>query len=336
MTPGPTPTHHPNTALSEAPILAHYVRGDLVESVHRASLVALDADGQIAFSHGGVAAPVYPRSSLKPLQAVAMVQAGLDLEPDLLALVCASHNGEPFHLTGVERILAGAGLDESALQNTPSHPLLPAERDRWVSQGRAESSLGQNCSGKHAGMLATCAVNGWDTAGYLDPDHPLQRAIASAVADLAGEQPGPTSVDGCGAPIMAITLTGLARAFARIAAADPGTPMGRVAAAIRTHPAYLGGTDRDVTALIEGTDGLIAKDGAEGVYAAGLADGRAVALKMAEGGGGVAGGPQRARPILMTAALRRLGVVSTAYERIEDLPVLGHGQPVGSIIAVGV
>lgn len=326
----------PGSALTEAPILAHYTRGDLVESVHRASLVALEPGGALAFQHGGVDSPVFPRSSLKPLQAVAMVRAGLDLPPDLLALVCASHSGESHHLEGVERILAGAGLGLDALQNTPGFPIDESEHDDWIRMGRPASSLGQNCSGKHAGMLATCAANGWDTATYLERDHPLQRAIVDAVEDLAAETPGPTATDGCGAPVMAISLTGLARAFARIATADEDSPEGRVAAAIRSHPRFLGGTGRDVTALVAGTPGLIAKDGAEGVYAAALADGRAVALKMAEGGGGVGGGPQRARPVIMAAALRRLGVASTAYETIEDVPVLGHGERVGAVVAVGV
>lgn len=326
----------PGSALTEAPILAYYTRGDLVESVHRASLIALDSTGAVAFQHGGIDSPAYPRSSLKPLQAVAMVRNGLRLAPDLLALVCASHSGEPFHLDGVQRILAGAGLGVEALQNTPSYPLSESELRTWIIEGRPKSSLGQNCSGKHSGMLATCAAKGWDIASYLDPDHPLQQAILETVADLSGETPGPVATDGCGAPVMAISLTGLARAFAAIASADPGTPEGEVAAAIRAYPQFLGGTGRDVTVLIDGTPGLIAKDGAEGVYAAGLDDGRAVALKMAEGGGGVGGGPQRARPVLMAAALRRLGVASSAYEQVETVPVLGHGEPVGAVFAVGV
>jgi L-asparaginase II len=332
----PGPALVPGPVLTEAPILAHYTRGDLVESVHRASLVALDTAGEVAFHHGGIDSPVFPRSSLKPLQAVAMVRAGLVLDPELLALVCASHSGEGFHLGGVERILDGAGLSVDALQNTPGFPIDGDEQDRWVRAGHGPSPLGQNCSGKHAGMLATCVANGWDTATYLEPDHPLQLSIADTVTELAGEPPAAVATDGCGAPVLAISLIGLARAFARIAGADETSAEGQVAAAIRNHPRFLGGTGRDVTALIAGTSGLIAKDGAEGVYAAALTDGRAVALKLAEGGGGVGGGPQRARPVIMAAALRRLGVVSTAYETIEDVPVLGHGRPVGAVVAVGV
>jgi L-asparaginase II len=126
---------------------------------------------------------------------------------------------------------------------------------------------------------------------------------------------------------MAVSLHGLARAFGRIAAADPATPEGRVADAMRTHPDLVGGTRRDVTALMRGTPGLIAKDGAEAVYAAGLPDGRGVALKVADGG-------QRARPVVLAAVLRLLGVESFAYERLEEAPVLGHGRPVGAVVAV--
>lgn len=326
LTPGPV--------LTDAPILAHYIRGDLVESVHRASLVALDPAGDVAFSHGGVDSPVYPRSSLKPIQALAMVRAGLDLTPELLALVCASHSGEPFHLEGVERILAAAGLTVEALQTTPSYPISEAETDRWVVEGRPPSALGHNCSGKHAGMLATCLINGWDLATYRAVDHPLQQAILATAAELSGEAPGPVAVDGCGVPVMALSLTGLARAFAHLATGEAGTPEGRVATAIRQAPEFLGGTGRDVTTLIAGTPGLIAKDGAEGVYAAAMDDGRAVALKLVEGGG--AQGSGRARSVVMAAALRRLGVESTAYEQLESVPVLGHGEPVGAIVAVGV
>jgi len=138
-----------------------------------------------------------------------------------------------------------------------------------------------------------------------------------------------TAVDGCGAPAMAVSLAGLARAFGRIATADPDTAEGEVAAAMRAHPEFVGGTRRDVTALIRGTDGLIAKDGAEAVCGAGLGDGRGLALKITDGS-------QRARPVVLAAVLRRLGVVSQALDRLEDAPVLGHGRPVGAVVAVGI
>ncbi|HQA13530.1 MAG TPA: asparaginase, partial [Ornithinibacter sp.] len=246
--------------------------------------------------------------------------------PHHLALASASHSAEPFHLDAVREMLAAAGLTEADLQNTPDLPYDPDERDVWIAAGHAPRSLAQNCSGKHAAMLATCRVNGWDIATYRDPRHPLQQLMAQTIADLAGEPVAAMAVDGCGAPVMAISLAGLARAFGRVAAADPGTHEGRVADAIRQHPEYLGGTRRDVTALIQGTQGVIAKDGAEAVYAVGLADGRGIALKIADGG-------QRARPVVLAAVLRRLGVESSAYERLESAPILGHGQPVGAVVA---
>jgi L-asparaginase II len=316
-------------ALTDAPVLAHVTRGGFVESAHRASVAVTASDGSLLRAWGAPDAPVFPRSSNKPLQAVAMVRAGLTLPPHQLALASASHSGEPFHLDAVREMLATAGLTEAALQNTPDLPYDPDERDIWVAAHHSARPLAQNCSGKHAAMLATCRHNGWDLATYRDETHPLQRAMADTIADLAGEPVAATAVDGCGAPVMAISLVGLARAFGRIARAAPGTPEGTVADAIRAHPEYLGGTRRDVTALISGTPGAIAKDGAESVYAVGLADGRGVALKVADGG-------QRARPVVLAAVLRALGVRSSAYARLEDAPVLGHGQPVGSVVAVGI
>lgn len=321
--PQPTPA-----ALADAPVLAHVVRGGFVESAHRASLVATAADGSPLLSLGGVDDPVFPRSSNKPLQALAMVRHGLVLDPELLALACSSHSGEDFHLEGVRRILAGAGLTEADLQNTPDFPYDAQEQDRWRREGREKSSLAQNCSGKHAAMLATCVVNGWDTATYRDPAHPLQQAMEQTLAELAGEPVAAMAVDGCGAPVMAVSLAGLARAFGRLASGEEGTHERTIADAIRRHPAYLGGTRRDVTALVEGTPGLIAKDGAEAVYAVGLADGRGIALKVADG-------TQRARPVILAAAMRRLGIESEAFGTLESAPVLGHGEPVGAVVAVG-
>ena len=281
-------------ALADAPVLAHVTRGGVVESAHRGTAAVTGPDGALVQSWGAADDPVFPRSSNKPLQAIAMLRVGLDLAPHHLALACASHSGEPFHLDAVREILAGAGLTEADLQNTPDLPYDPLERDAWLAIGQAPLPIAQNCSGKHAAMLATCRIAGWDSATYRDPDHPLQQLMASTIEDLAGEPVAATATDGCGAPVMAISTAGLARAFGRVAAAPPDTLEGRVAGAIRAHPEFLGGTRRDVTALIRGTEGAIAKDGAEAVYAVGLADGRGVALKIADGG-------QRARPVVVAA-----------------------------------
>jgi L-asparaginase II len=315
--------------LDQAPVLAHYVRSGFVESAHRASVVATDAEGGHLLALGAVDDPFFPRSSNKPIQTLAMVRAGLDVPPEHLALASASHSGEDFHVTAVREMLAAAGLTEGALQNTPDYPIDDDARTAVIRAGGSTLPITQNCSGKHAAMLATCVVNGWDTATYRDPGHPLQLAIRDTLTELTGDEITAVAVDGCGAPVMAVTLAGLARAFGRLASAPAGTPEARVADAIRSHPAYLGGTHRDVTALVEATPGLIAKDGAESVYAVGLADGRGVAVKVADG-------YQRAKPVILAAALRRIGVESPALAQLETAPVLGHGEPVGAIVAVNI
>jgi L-asparaginase II len=309
-------------------LLARVVRSGFVESVHYGTAVAVGPDGDVVAAVGSPSSPVFPRSSNKPLQAVAMLRAGLDVDGQLLALACASHSGERYHLDGVARLLARAGLDETALRNTPAFPLDDDERVAWRAAGRPPSSLAQNCSGKHAAMVLTCVENDWPVEDYLEAGHPLQGVIADTIADLAGEPVAAVGVDGCGAPVHAVSPLGLAVAFARIAAADTRTPEGRVAAAVRTYPEWLGGTGRDVTRLVRGVPGLIAKDGAEGVYAAALPDGRAAALKIADGG-------DRPRTAVLAALLHQLGVAAEVLDELADVPVLGHGEPVGRLEVVG-
>ena len=313
------------------PVVAEIVRSGFVEGHHYGSLVALAADGSVDWSVGEVAAPVLPRSSNKPVQALAMVELGLDLPPDLLALACASHSGEPFHVEGVRRTLASAGLDESALQTPPDYPLDDEAREAVIRSGGVRSSILMNCSGKHAAMLATCVLKGWDTATYLDPEHPLQVAIAETFARVTGEPVTTVAVDGCGAPLLSTSLTGLARAFAALATATDG-PERRVAEAIRQHPELVSGTTRDELALHRAIPGLIGKAGAESCYAVALPDGRAWALKTDDGA-------PRVRPVLMAEALRRSGVLAEAgvdaeaVEATGRLDLLGGGVPVGVIRA---
>lgn len=302
----------------------------MVESQHFGAVVALERDGSVAFSIGDANTIVYPRSSMKPLQATAMVSAGLDLPPQLLALVCASHDGRPEHLAAAREILKRAGLDESALGNTTDYPLDETEHEMAIREGKQRSSLQMNCSGKHSGMLATCVAAGWKhDLSYLSPDHPLQRHITAMIPSLAGEPAAHIGVDGCGAPAHAMSLVGLARAFRSVAIAEPGTPQHRVAQAMTSHPEMVGGPTRDVTRLMQGVPGLVAKDGAEAVFAVGLPDGRAVALKVSDGA-------NRARPPVMQAALARLGV---GLEKVDpatwDSPVWGHGRRVGLCVAAG-
>jgi L-asparaginase II len=330
-----SPHSSASPTLTVAPVVAHVVRGGFVESVHHGTAVVTGPDGAIELAVGDPDGAVLPRSSSKPLQALAMVRHGLATDGALLSLACSSHSGEDFHLEGVREILAGAGLSEIDLQNTPDYPYDEAARTAWIAAGSPKQSIAQNCSGKHASMLATCVVNGWDLETYRDPDHPLHAAIIETIADVTGSQPGALAVDGCGAPVHAIPLSALARGFGRLAAATSG-PEARVVGAIRGFPEHLGGTTRDVTALVRGIDGIVAKDGAEAVYAVGLADGRGVAVKIADGS-------PRARSVVLAAVLRRIGLEDPdepltvdAFAALERAPVLGHGQPVGSVVAVGI
>jgi L-asparaginase II len=312
-------------------IVAEIVRSGFVEGHHYGSVVALAPDGSVEWSVGDVEHAILPRSCNKPLQAVGMVRAGLRLDGELLALAAASHSGEDFHVRAVRKILADAGLEESALQTPPDYPIDDQAREEYIRAGGHKSSVAMNCSGKHAAMLATCVANGWDVDGYLDPAHPLQAAITETFADLTGEPVEAVAVDGCGAPLLSTSLRGLARAFRAVATA-PGGDERRVADAIRAFPEYTSGSRRDEAALLHAVPGAVAKAGAESCYAIGLADGRAVALKTDDGAA-------RVRPVLMAAALERLGVTDEAavdgdaVRRTGLVEVLGGGRPVGEIRA---
>jgi len=306
-----------------APV-AHLIRGGLVEGLHYGSVVVLGADGQVRFQLGDIEAAFYPRSALKPVQAAAMVRAGLPLDGELLSLAAASHSGEERHLDGTRRILELAGLTEDRLRNVPDMPYGPAVGDAWVREGRGPSRLAQNCSGKHAAMLYTCVLNDWPLESYLDPSHPLQRAIAEIVEDLTGQRIAGVTVDGCGAPLFSVSLHGLARAAARITTAVAGTPEARVADAMRSYPQMASGAGRDVAALMEAVPGLLAKDGFEGVEVAALPDGRAVAVKIADGA-------NRARVPVAAAALAWAGVDPGLLVEFQGEALLGGGQAVGCV-----
>jgi L-asparaginase II len=308
--------------------LAHVVRGGIIESVHYGSVVVLAADGSVEFRAGDIEAVFYPRSALKPLQAVALRRAGLELDGELLALTAASHSGEARHLSGARHILRLAGLTEDHLRNVPDLPYGAEQREEWLRRGLGPTRLAQNCSGKHAAMLMTARLRDWPLPDYLDPGHPLQRAIAEAVADLTGQEIGGVSVDGCGAPLFAVSLHGLARAVARLAAAAPDTHEGRVAQAVREHPEMASGTGRDVARLMRAVPGLLAKDGFEGVQVAALPDGRAVGVKIADGA-------DRARMPVAAAALARCGVDPAVLAGFAATPVIGGGAVVGSVRTAG-
>jgi L-asparaginase II len=318
-------------------LLAQVVRGEAVESEHRGHVVVVGPDGAVRGLIGTAEAQIFARSSLKPLQAVAMVRAGLDVDEPQLALACASHNGSPEHLAVVRELLAGAGLDESHLQNTPDWPLDADEAFAARARGEQPSSLMQNCSGKHAAMLATCVAAGWDVEDYLSAEHPLQVLVRAMLEELTGVPVEVLTVDGCGAPLMSTTVVGLARAFGRLGAAGASgasSPEARVARAMAGRPGLVGGRGRDVTAFMAAVEGLVAKDGAEGVYAAGLGDGTGFALKVADGAA-------RPRAAVLAAALD--GVLRPAVAAADVLDavaevgrtlVLGHGVAVGEVVAV--
>lgn len=302
------------------------VRNGAEESLHHGMAVALDATGSLRWAVGDPTVAVYPRSANKPMQAVAMLRAGLRVSDEQLALVCASHDGTPDHLAVVRRILSAAQLREHDLATTPDLPLDEAAAHELLRHGGGPTAVQMNCSGKHSGMLATCVVNGWPTATYLHPDHPLQQAITDTITELGGEAPADIGIDGCGAPAHRLSLVALARAVGRIASGAAGAEGRAVFRAMTTYPQLVGGARRDVTVVMRSVPGLLAKDGAEGVFVAALADGRAAAVKIADGAG-------RAAPLLLLAALDVLGVDTASASAVESLshPVLGHGRPVGRV-----
>ncbi len=323
MMPGTMPgTMRGLSAASLAP-LAVSTRNDIIESLHHGLGVALAADGSVAASIGDIDALIYPRSSLKPFQAAAMTDVGLDLPDHLLALAAASHSGEQRHLDGAIEILERHGLGIGALQNSPARPYGAAARAVARSAGIGPSALQQNCSGKHAAMLATCVVNGWPTESYLDTTHPLQQQISSTI-EVLGAAVEHVGVDGCGAPTHLLSLIGTARAIRQIAVS--GSPVGR---AMNAHPLMAGGTGRDVSDWMSAVPGLVAKEGAQGVMVLALPDGRAAAFKVADGSDAV-------RQAVTLQALRHLDVdVDGEFTELRDrfrVPVLGHGLIVGDVV----
>lgn len=305
--------------------LVEVVRSGFREGVHRGSLVVLAADGSIDLALGDVRTPVFPRSSNKPMQAVAMLRSGFaPRDTAQLALSSASHTGEAAHVEGALRLLAEAGLTEDDLRCPADLPGDEPTREALLAAGGGRRRVYMNCSGKHSAMVSTCATNGWSLTDYLDPAHPLQQSAASTVSELAGEAVDAVGVDGCGAPIFALSLSGLAAAFAGLATATPGSPERRVADAVRAHPFLVSGTGREDLLLMTAVPGLLCKAGAEGVHAGALPDGRAFAVKIDDGA-------SRARGPVTVGVLRHLGVPdSDALDTLAEEPLLGGGLRVGS------
>ncbi|WP_371791624.1 asparaginase [Streptomyces sp. NBC_01471] len=307
-----------------SPVLAEVVRSGFVEGRHRGSLVVLAADGSVDHALGDPSLPVFPRSSNKPMQAAAVLRAGLDLSGERLALAAASHSGEEFQRALVRTMLSEYGLSESDLQCPADLPLDPVEAEGYLAAGHGRERVTMNCSGKHTAMLAVCELNGWPTDSYLDPSHPLQRLVLTVIEEAAGEPVASVGTDGCGAPLMAISLVGLARAFRTFVLAPEGSPERRVADAMRAHPEYVAGTRRPDTWVMRALPGTLSKMGAEAVQALALPDGRALAFKVDDGATRVLG------PVL-ARTLERMGVESPVLARLADAPLLGGAAKVGEI-----
>jgi L-asparaginase II len=300
-------------------VLAELVRSGLVESTHSGHLMLMAVDGSDLLALGNVEAEIYPRSAIKSLQAAAMVRAGLNLNDEQLALVCASHGGTNRHQEVALEILQSVGLSESDLQNTPDAPLDREARIKWGD--KSATSLAANCSGKHSGMLATCVVNGWDIKTYRNTDHPLQLAIAREITELIGESINRVSIDGCGAPLFSMSTRSIAVA-ARKMRIDSDPIFTKVIGACLKHPEMILAEGAFDTRMMREVPGLFVKGGAESVMLASLADGSAIAWKISDGS-------NRANGPLMKAALAKFGI------NIEGkaVDVLGGGNVVGSLSA---
>lgn len=288
------------------PLIIEVTRGDTVESRHLGHAVAVDGDGRVIAAWGEPDRPTFPRSAIKPVQALPLVESGaasaFALSDEELALAAASHSGEPCHTERVAGWLARLGLSESDLECGAHAPAGAAADGPWTR-------LHNNCSGKHAGFLTVARHLGVPTRGYVDRAHPVQRLVSAAIHDLTGTRPDtiPWGIDGCGIPTFALPLSGLARAMARLAAgalpAPRATAAATILAAMRTHPQLVAGTGRFDTIVMRTLPDIIVKGGAEGCHAAIIpAKGWGVAVKIEDGA-------KRASEVAVLAVLRHLGVL---------------------------
>lgn len=290
--------------------LARVRRSGFAESRHIGAAVVTGPDGRRLIGLGDVEAPIFPRSTLKPFQTVAAMNSGAMLGGEQIAIASGSHRADDDQVAAVRSILADAELEESALQC----PVAGRHRD-----GEADSALFYNCSGKHAAFLAACAASGWDTDTYLDPDHPLQQEVQRVIAEVTGEQPSLVGVDGCGAPLAAISLAGLGRAYARLGAAARNiraeARLATVSTAMLDYPEFVEAPGRSNTVIMEELD-VIAKLGAEGVLGLGTTSGYSVAVKTLDGS-------SRANALVGLNLLIAVGAVDARHAA----PVIAHATP---------
>ena len=294
-----------------------------VESVHRVHVAVADARGRLIGGCGDPGHVAFYRSAAKPFQALPLVEDGVverfGFTEEELALCCASHNAEPEHLALAQSMLARTGLDARALACGP-HPSLRPERARELwAQGARLGAVHNNCSGKHAGMLALAVARGWPPGGYLEPGHPVQRRMLAEIARWTGVAASElvTGTDGCGVVTFALSLADMAGSFARFtAAADAGDPAARIVAAMTGHPFAVAGTGRTCTAVMERLGGRVfVKTGAEGVYCGGVPGrGLGFALKVEDGA-------RRASDVALLRVLSDLGVADA-----DDVSALKEGR----------
>ena len=327
---------------SNSPVLVEVLRGGAVESRHRGAFAITDAAGRIIAASGPIDAPVFPRSAVKPLQALPLVESGaaeaFRLTNKELALACASHRAEPPHVKAVEAWLAASGLGPEALECGAHPPSDPAASAELIRRGETPSAVHNNCSGKHSGFICTAVHLGEDPRGYIQPGHAVQRRVSAALADMTGVDlaAAPCGCDGCGIPSYAIPLRALARGMARMV--DTGS-LGReraraaetLMAAMGAEPFYVSGTGSFVTECMRAAGAAVrVKTGAEGVYAAALPTlGYGVALKIEDGAG-------RAAELAMATLLRALRCFGEEQEQALRPflhPVLRNvaGAPVGTV-----
>jgi len=280
------------------PVLVEVTRGGRVESVHRGAVAVLDADGAVAFSAGDIEAAVFPRSAVKALQALPLVESGaadrLGLTDAEIALACASHNGEPAHVAAAEAMLRKAGQDAGCLECGAHWPSLQAATLALAASGAKATALHNNCSGKHSGFICLACDAGDDPAGYVQPEHPAMRRITAALAETTGTvlDARNRGIDGCSIPTYAIPLQALALAFAHFGTGhgwhpDRAAASVRIRAAVAEHPFMIAGTGRFDTEVMQAFGARVfAKTGAEGVYCVALPDlGLGIAVKCDDGAG---------------------------------------------------
>ncbi|PYI66184.1 asparaginase [Arthrobacter livingstonensis] len=311
--------------------LAVLERSGFVESRHLGSAVVVAADGSVVTSLGAVDSAIFPRSAVKPFQALAAMQAGVPLRGAQVAIAAGSHSGSLEHMDVVAGMLKAAGLTENHLGCPAAWPGDPEARAWLVRAGRGKSKLAMNCSGKHAAFLWACAENGWDTAGYLEPNHPMQRAVRTVLEEYTGQPIRHTGVDGCGAPVMSVTLKGLARAFTTLAKAPSDKNANARAATIATsmldYPWAVEGHGRPNTVVMEEL-GVLAKLGAEGVLAMATPAGASVAVKMLDGNGRAA--TLVALTLLAACGALEVPEVADVLSKVVP-PIMGGDRPAGSL-----